>query len=72
MTTSSMPSHDKRFATCQARAALIGATLRRIENACGYDGFVLIRWALTRHLPDIESVEAWLNRADHKAQGTRA
>lgn len=53
---------DKRFATAQARAALSGATLYRIEDDRGAEVYVVSKWALTRELPDLESVETWLDR----------
>lgn len=60
-------SSDKRFATVQARAALIGATLHRIDNDRGIEVFIISKWALTRELRDIEAVEAWLDRIEGKA-----
>jgi hypothetical protein len=53
---------DKRFATAQARAAMIGATLHRIEDDRGVDVFIVSKWNLTRELRDMDAVELWLDR----------
>lgn len=49
---------DKRFATAQARAALAGVALHRLD-----DGRLLAaRGGLTRDFPDLGAVEQWLLR----------
>lgn len=53
---------DKAFATLQARAALAGVALHRLEDDRGRDVFIVSRWALTRQFDDIAAVEAWLDR----------
>jgi len=62
------PPVDKRFATLQARAALAGAMLSRIETDDGSMAYVLTRWALTKQLPDLDAVEAWLARLQGPAK----
>lgn len=57
------PASDRKwFATLQARAALIGATLTRMENDAGRVVYVISKWSLTRELQDLDAVEAWLDR----------
>lgn len=58
---------DKHFATLRARAALLGATLHRIENDRGRDVFVVTRWAFTRELADLAAVERWLHRVEGRS-----
>jgi hypothetical protein len=58
---------DKEFATMQAKAALLGATLCRIDDERGNELFVVSKWHLTRHLPTLEAVAAWLERLEGKA-----
>lgn len=52
----------KRLATCQARAALLGVTLRVLTDDKGRPEFIVTRWALTRSFPSLAEVEAWLDR----------
>lgn len=59
---------DKRFATLQARCALAGISLHKLENDQGATVYIVSRWALTRELPDLEAVESWLD----KVQGVQA
>jgi hypothetical protein len=56
------PDADKHFATAQARAALLGYILHRIEDDRGVTMFIITRWALTRELRDLEAVERWLEK----------
>lgn len=58
------PHDNKRFATARARAALMGATLHRIEDDRGRDVFIVTKWALTRELRDLDAVETWLDRVE--------
>lgn len=53
---------DKRFATASARAAMTGTVLHRHEADDGKEVFTVSRWSMTRELPSIEAVEAWLDR----------
>ncbi len=52
----------KRLATLRARAALAGVSLFALENDHGKTVYIVSRWALTRELPDLEAVEAWLEK----------
>ncbi len=58
---------EKRFANGQARAALSGATLHRIEDDRGAEVFVLTKWNLTRELQTLEQVEQLLDRMEGRA-----
>ncbi len=51
------PVDVKRFATAQARAALLRHTLIRVG-----DGFILGRYTYTKHCADLDAVEALLDR----------
>ena len=53
---------DKQYATQQARCALAGVSLHRLENDHGNTVYIVSRWALTRELPDLDAVSAWLDR----------
>lgn len=53
----------KTFATWQARAALVGIELRRIENDAGREVVVGTKWAMTKILETAEQVEDFLKRA---------
>jgi hypothetical protein len=53
----------KAFSTLQARAALLGFCLTRIEDDSGHEVFIVSRGAYWRELETPESVEAWLARA---------
>lgn len=64
MTAPETTHPDKRFATAQARAALMGATLHLIEDDRGDDVFIVTKWALTRELRDLDAVESWLDRVE--------
>ena len=52
----------KQMATLCARCALAGVTLYPLENDHGHTVFIVSRWALTRELPDLDAVSAWLDR----------
>lgn len=52
---------DKAFATVQARAALAGVSLHRLEDDRGREIFVVSRGAMTRELPSLDAVSAWLD-----------
>ena len=54
--------HQKRLATLQARAALAGVVVNAMENDHGSKVFIVSKWAMTRELPDIDSLESWLQR----------
>ncbi|MEO8022098.1 hypothetical protein [Polaromonas sp.] len=55
---------EKRYATMQARAALAGVTLQRIEDDRGREVFIVSRWAMTREIATLDDVEAWLARIE--------
>lgn len=61
MSTVATPCDAKAFATAQARAALAGVTLYRIENDSGRPAYVATRWALTRQFEDLQQVDTWLD-----------
>lgn len=52
----------KRIATCQARAALVGATVVEIPCDNGRPELILSRWALTRAFNDLAELECTLDR----------
>ena len=52
----------KPFANLRARCALAGIVLSAIENDHGKTVYIVSKWALTRELPDLESVSAWLQK----------
>ena len=52
----------KEFTTLQARAALRGFRLDRIEADAGGEAFIVTRWALTRELRTLEEVTAFLDQ----------
>lgn len=59
------PQHDpKALATCQARAALLGATLHALPDEGGRAEFIVSRWALTKSFSTLTEVEAWLDRVE--------
>lgn len=54
----------KQLATLQAKAALAGIALHRLD-----DGRLLAaRWGMTREFPDLDAVETWLARVDGSAR----
>lgn len=52
----------KTLATCQARAALLGATLHALPDDGGRQEFIVSRWHLTKSFATLAEVEAWLTR----------
>lgn len=52
----------KAFSTVQARAALAGVTLTRLEDDRGREVLIASRWALTRQFDNLPDVESWLDR----------
>lgn len=46
------------FLELQARAALAGWTITQIA-----DGYIVSRWGMSRTLPDLPAVEAFISRA---------
>lgn len=63
--------HDlKRFTTLQARAALSGVTLYRLDGNVGTPVYIAMRWGLTKQLDDLNEVETWLDRVTgHPVKG---
>jgi hypothetical protein len=63
----SAPQYDpKALATCQARAALLGATLHALPDDAGRCEFIVSRWALTKSFATLAEVETWLDRVEGK------
>jgi hypothetical protein len=58
--TQATATPDKRFATMQARAALVGVSLVRSTDDRGRPTFVASKWSMTRQLDSIEAVEQFL------------
>ena len=52
----------KSLATCQARAALLGATLHALPDDAGRTEFIVSRWHLTKCFATLADVDAWLER----------
>jgi hypothetical protein len=67
MSPATLTPQDKRCVTAQARMALLGGMLHRTQDDRGREVFVLTRWNLTRELPTIEAVEAWIDRLEGRA-----
>lgn len=67
MSTAAAACEVKEFATAQARAALAGVTLYRIEADNGQPAYVVTRWALTRQFEDLQQVDRWLDMVSGKA-----
>ena len=57
----------KRFATAQARAALRGYILHRLEDDNGVVVFIVTKEALTCELRDLDTVEHWLDVIEGRA-----
>lgn len=57
----------KRFATLQARAAMAGVALSRLDDDRGRPVFIASKWALTKQLDSLDEVSAFLTRigGDH-------
>jgi hypothetical protein len=58
---------DKAEATLAARCALAGVTFHAIEDDRGRRTYIVSRWALTRELPTLEAVAAWLDRVEGRS-----
>ena len=69
MTTPPPLSHCSALAELQARAALIGWKLAILDPDAVDDGFLLTRWNLSRELPDLEAVRAFLHRVSGGCHG---
>ena len=54
---------DKAIATARARAALAGFTMHLLPADGGGVVFLLTKWHLTRELPDLAAVSAFLDQA---------
>lgn len=54
---------DKAIATARARAAPAGFTMHLIESDAGRPVFLVTKWHLTRELPDLAAVSAFLDQA---------
>jgi hypothetical protein len=52
----------KAMATCQARCALLGATLHALPDDAGRTEFIVSRWHLTKSFATLAEVETWLAR----------
>ncbi|VTU36241.1 hypothetical protein [Variovorax sp. PBL-E5] len=57
----------KREATLAAECALVGVTLIPSTDERGRRVYIVSRWALTKELPDLDAVEAWLGRVRGRA-----
>ena len=53
---------DKAIATARARAALAGITMHLLPADGGGVVFLLTKWHLTRELPDLAAVQAFLEQ----------
>lgn len=51
----------KTYATLQARAALEGITLHRIDGDFGRPVYIATRWAMTKQFDGLGEVEIWLD-----------
>lgn len=72
MTRPPEPHDPKRFATLQARAALSGITLHRIEGDLSPVVYIATKWALTRELRDLDAVKKWLDRVTGHPAGAQS
>ena len=61
-TAGSSATSSKVFATLQARAALVGVALSRIQDDRGNEVFIASKWALTKQLATLAEVEQLLVR----------
>lgn len=52
----------KQFETLRAECALAGVALVASHDEHNRTVYVVSRWALTKELPDLEAVRAWLVR----------
>lgn len=53
----------KRYSTLQARAALAGIALQRIEGDDGRPSYIATIGAVTTRLATLDEAEAWIERA---------
>ncbi len=61
--TASRRPDPKAWATLQARACLAGLVLSRYVDDDGSEAYVITRGAWTKQLRDVDSIEAFLERA---------
>jgi hypothetical protein len=54
--------HDKLISTLRARAALAGITMHVVADEHGRGAYLLTRWCLSRELPDLRAVGAFLDQ----------
>lgn len=52
----------KKFETLRAECALAGVALVASCDERGRAVYIVSRWALTKELPDLAAVDAWLQR----------
>lgn len=52
----------KRFTNLQAQFALKGHTLNRVEAADGSTSYFSVRWGMSRHMKDLDAVQAFLKQ----------
>ena len=53
---------SRNFATLWARVAVAGLSLGTITESCGLCVYLLIRWGLSRPLPDLAAVVLFLRQ----------
>jgi hypothetical protein len=58
--TADLEDRRKALATLQARAALVGATIHRIEDDRGVHRYIVSKDHLTRDLPSLAAAAGWL------------
>jgi hypothetical protein len=63
-------AHDKAIETLRARAALRGYALHLIDAGGERAELLICRWNLSRTLPDVAAVEAFLAQAGATMEGT--
>lgn len=54
------PSDAKRWATLQARCALVGLAVTRSQDDAGRTVYIASKWALTRQCASLDEVEKLL------------
>lgn len=64
-------AHDDEYTRISDRARALGFTLHPTEIE-GEPAFLVSRWAMSRVLPDLADVDAFLDRAGTSAQTTSA
>lgn len=72
MSATDIPMRDKAFATVQARCALAGITLIKLDGDFGHPVFIVTRWSLTKQFDFLADVDAWLDRVTGKKANTFA